>query len=96
MDITFKALEDIPKGSIVKLNIDTGVLEIGEDIIVLDKLPKVQPKEQPNIIENSQQACPIYSEIECRDDIIGICRCCGHIYSRRLERGDHNLDDLLI
>ncbi len=51
MDITFKALEDIPKGSIVKLNIDTGVLEIDGDIMVLDNLPKLQPKEQPNIIE---------------------------------------------
>ncbi len=99
MDIIFIAAEDIKKGQKVILDFGTGELSIVTHKGNCSSLPqkiKLQSEEEPNIIENSQQACPTCSEIECRDDVIGICQCCGYIYSRRLEKDDHSLDNLLI
>ncbi len=47
MNITFKAIEDIKKGQEVKLDFETGELSILDS----DE-PKLQPKEEPNIIED--------------------------------------------
>jgi len=46
MEIVFRAIEDIPAGSVVRLDFATGELKLAteEDM-------KLQPKEEPNIIE---------------------------------------------
>jgi len=49
MDIVFQAMEDIKKGQFVKLNIDTGELSIDDW-----KEFGLQPKEEPNIIEDGR------------------------------------------
>ena len=57
MNITFKALEDIKKDEFVNLNIETGELSIVSEyermLIDSGKIqPGLQPKEEPNIVED--------------------------------------------
>ena len=46
MEIIFKAVSDIPEGSLVKLNFETGELSI-----TTQEEMELQQKEEPNIIE---------------------------------------------
>jgi len=69
MEIIFKAVSDIPEGSLVKLNFETGELTveeekeseftleprmIGDEIVSADLIPVAQQKEEPNIIEGKE------------------------------------------
>jgi len=51
MDIEFEAIEDIKKGQKVKLNFETGELELVEQ-----EEPELQSKEKPNIIEKDDHS----------------------------------------
>jgi len=49
MDIIFQAMEDIEKGSYVKLDFETGELST-----ITNEEMKLQPEEKPNIIETEK------------------------------------------
>lgn len=62
MNIMFQAIEDIKKGEFVNLNIDTGELSVVSEyermLIDSGKIQPfgLQPKEEPNIIEDGDQS----------------------------------------